>query len=1309
MGIWGFVGSTAEAVKRNVPDATEVKNACRNSSTYGTAVFTKIGEALAAPVKSACRKSYECGSSAFAKIDHTVRTKGRRRKAADHTNVNYELIIPAEEVGMERGGLDASANSCTYGTAAFAKMGQAVATRRISHTSGFIIFAKIGYTVRVKGVCRIVQWMSADGTKSTICIYTTNFSQNHDELHDSEEGDKLIPGQAVWAPVKNECRNFYTIDLITFAKIGFIVRVKVLYRIGQWMVDDGNKSRMIMYTTIFAKNARLYALRHGCKVFPGNVAFFMILSNTLIDIINEHQKLSKEFIPGEEMHGDGVKSVSNYGNDSSSAANGSLKDEAGVFVKEFLFFMVKEVFAFMRKEPFLTQLFSTGVFRMESLAFMMREIFCVYMKQHFGAQFFSQMDEMVVDIVRELFGAKFLNDLGSPSSGAKDDLSAVFRGDAAFLAPPPAASLSGPSPSSETIEETPMEVNNPPRNSEQHAMEEVEPPECPVCLQPYDVVTAIPRILTCGHTTCEACLKLLPRPFANTIRCTVCTLLIKLPNSPSSLPKNLDLLYFSSILQRSRPIEEKKLTPPSSPAEFGGEDSVFCTSVLKPWPYEFCCKWRRWILPKDCILIGEMGLDDDGRGVLDGKVLRFFESERVLGCVLREKDNVGLAKVGVFVQGEVGLKLIKPSYESRILNVLWGLKEEERDKLGIILNATFRVSNVGKAYGFWCDEEGRCVYIVWEKLSSSNFIECVAKRKEVEKEGLSADEMSVLGMVGMEICEILSRLHFEGLIIGSLSLNCLGFSDFGRVCIDLSKVVYTGRRVSTAARSACKDLEFSLKDNLLDENLVFLSPEMLSQLIVKEGFELDSLNVYKVGPASDVWSAASLLVWVIVGSSFTEEIDSFLHSVINAVKDEKGSDYSGLYIGWKEKIAALLEGILGTGCTSLLDILCRCLGLEPGDRPMVTEVWKCFRGLIVKPQLNMGLSCKQEQTNQDSSCYIVLGDVCRVIEEIEDGLKGKEVNDKDDVRLRVEGDVVDGITRGHLKCLEMKGHLGFITCLAIGGGFLFSSSYDKIVNVWSLQDFTHVHSFNGHEHKVMAVIFVDGEQPLCISGDNEGVICIWEANFPFSEVPMKKLYEDKDWRYSGIHAMANSGTEYLYTGSGDRLVKAWSLQDHSFVCAMSGHKSVVSSLIVCSGVLYSGSWDGTVRLWSLGDHSPLTVLGEDKLGNVVPISSLSADHHMLFTGHDNGNIKIWHNDVLLKSARTHEGAVFSVTKNGKWLFSGGWDKTISVQEVSECADGMDVVPLGTIACNSPITALLYRHGKLFVGQADRTIKVYYGG
>lgn len=65
---------------------------------------------------------------------------------------------------------------------------------------------------------------------------------------------------------------------------------------------------------------------------------------------------------------------------------------------------------------------------------------------------------------------------------------------------------------------------------------------------------------------------------------------------------------------------------------------------------------------------------------------------------------------------------------------------------------------------------------------------------------------------------------------------------------------------------------------------------------------------------------------------------------------------------------------------------------------------------------------------------------------------------------------------------------------------------------------------------------------------------------------------------------------------------------------MNGHKSVVSTLAVCNGVLYSGSWDGTVRLWSLSDHSPLTVLGEDTPGKSASVLSLAADGNALGCG-----------------------------------------------------------------------------------------------
>ncbi|MFS7982924.1 hypothetical protein Hanom_Chr11g00968481 [Helianthus anomalus] len=125
-----------------------------------------------------------------------------------------------------------------------------------------------------------------------------------------------------------------------------------------------------------------------------------------------------------------------------------------------------------------------------------------------------------------------------------------------------------------------------------------------------------------------------------------------------------------------------------------------------------------------------------------------------------------------------------------------------------------------------------------------------------------------------------------------------------------------------------------------------------------------------------------------------------------------------------------------------------------------------------------------------------------------------------------------------------------------------------------MQGLNHVRTLKSHEHKVIALVFVEREVPLCISGDNwgegAGGIFIWgiEDEKPVAalmvcgedlhtrpifsnsnrvrnsqrrlyEKPIRKLNEEKDWRYSGIHALAAvvSGSDYFYACIGDKSVK----------------------------------------------------------------------------------------------------------------------------------------------------------------------------
>lgn len=114
--------------------------------------------------------------------------------------------------------------------------------------------------------------------------------------------------------------------------------------------------------------------------------------------------------------------------------------------------------------------------------------------------------------------------------------------------------------------------------------------------------------------------------------------------------------------------------------------------------------------------------------------------------------------------------------------------------------------------------------------------------------------------------------------------------------------------------------------------------------------------------------------------------------------------------------------------------------------------------------------------------------------------------------------------------------------------------------------------------------------------------------------------------------------------------------------------------------------------------------------------------------------------MFMKSIKMHNGAVFAIGLGGKWLFTGGLDKTVNVQvkydfipwsfdemklvcyiitlmisykivfmsqEWSSDEFQIDSRPIGSIPCDSVITTLLCWQGKLFVGYANKNIMVIF--
>lgn len=796
-------------------------------------------------------------------------------------------------------------------------------------------------------------------------------------------------------------------------------------------------------------------------------------------------------------------------------------------------------------------------------------------------------------------------------------------------------------------------------------MELSEIPECPVCLEPYDGVNTIPRVLACGHSACESCISNLPQKYPLAIRCPACTVVVKVPSQgPSLLPKNIDLLR---LIPASQPqIQKKSVKNSDHHVQF----------VPRRWSNDFYSIWKEFVLPEDSV----GGADE----------VSIFSIGSLLCC----DDSV-----------------FKAGYVVSVMDCLSEMGEDEREELSLILKFCKKQNGrISRVLGLSGDFGEELLYLVSERKMDSSSL--------VKFDAFEEGSLFTFAMVAMEVCEAVSVLHKEGLVAGCIGLSCFQADEFGHFHLDLTEVLKTGRNfrkvVSEASsfKKGINDEEIEVLCRELFERDVFVSPEVLFEVLEKEGRGVERGGLrYSIGQESDVWLIGCILFRLLVGESFSVNLVDCMHRAISESSEENGFDSSGIFVSLVEKFGSKFE--------PLCSILTKCLDIDPENRPLLSNIWKGIRELVIRPQVD-------KMVKLDGACYekngercLAVGELCRfskerteTLEEDEPG--GVERNglgdcDHDDDDADAQFKLLDGLAEGKIKSKDLQGHLDCVTGLAIGGGFLLSCSFDKSVQVWSLQDYSHVHTFRSHEHKITAIVCVDEEQPLCITGDSGGGIFVWSLTVPLSQEPSRKWYEQKDWRFSGIQSMAVSENGYLYTGSGDKSIKAWSLQDGTLSCTMTGHKSVVSALAVCNGILYSGSWDGTIRLWSLGDHSLLTVLGEDLPGTTAPVLALAADQHILVAAHENGSIKVWRDDIFMKSIQVHDKAIFAIGMEEQWLFTGSWDKTINIQELAGDEFEVDARHIGSIPCSSTIASLLYWQGKLFVGFADRMIKVFYYG
>ena len=226
-----------------------------------------------------------------------------------------------------------------------------------------------------------------------------------------------------------------------------------------------------------------------------------------------------------------------------------------------------------------------------------------------------------------------------------------------------------------------------------------------------------------------------------------------------------------------------------------------------------------------------------------------------------------------------------------------------------------------------------------------------------------------------------------------------------------------------------------------------------------------------------------------------------------------------------------------------------------------------------------------------------------------------------------------------------------------------TSHDDNIIKIWDRESGQEIQTLIGHEGDINCLA-LSGDGQLLYSGSDDRTIREWKL-----DDGSYRTFEGHNGSVRSI-ALTRDG-QLLYSGSYDGTIKKWKLDDASYRNVSGDRDKDWLISIALSGderFLYSGGLDG-IREWKLDDGSYR--LFEDRQSRVRAIV-LSRDGQFLYSGSYDGGIREWRLDDLAchRSFKGHEGLVRAIvlSEDGKFLYSAGEDCLIKEWKIDDTSD-----------------------------------------
>eukprot|EP00010_Vexillifera_abyssalis_P007165 CAMPEP_0201545214 /NCGR_PEP_ID=MMETSP0173_2-20130828/1746_1 /ASSEMBLY_ACC=CAM_ASM_000268 /TAXON_ID=218659 /ORGANISM="Vexillifera sp., Strain DIVA3 564/2" /LENGTH=399 /DNA_ID=CAMNT_0047953551 /DNA_START=84 /DNA_END=1283 /DNA_ORIENTATION=- len=322
----------------------------------------------------------------------------------------------------------------------------------------------------------------------------------------------------------------------------------------------------------------------------------------------------------------------------------------------------------------------------------------------------------------------------------------------------------------------------------------------------------------------------------------------------------------------------------------------------------------------------------------------------------------------------------------------------------------------------------------------------------------------------------------------------------------------------------------------------------------------------------------------------------------------------------------------------------------------------------------------------------------------------------------------------------LKGHRSPISALAFHPNFnqIASASEDATIKLWNYESGDFERTLKGHTNAVQDIQF-NPSGTLLVSCSADLTIKLWDVETTFECI---KTFNGHDHNVSSVRFMENDD-EVIVSASRDKTIKLWNITNGYCITTLVGHSDWVRCVTVSAHLIASASSDHTVRIWntlahgkrtpssassssssSSSDQSEKQLRGHSHVVQCIAFApknfSLTSStkketkndakdqpSEYVASGSRDKSIKLWHipTERCVATFTGHSNWVQSIVfhPNGKFLLSVSDDKTLRIWDIKQnrCMRTID-------AHTQFVTSLAFNKSDphVITGCVDNTIKVW---